>query len=103
MPNYKRIYTDMINLRYPDKKTECCHILSKEKLTIVDVLTVNKILFGEAAENRRLSKKHRSYDKTTILYILEFQKKHKLNNTRLADHFKLSRNTIHKWRKLFLI
>ncbi|KFF12411.1 transposase [Chryseobacterium soli] len=101
-PNYKRIYLDMINTRYPDKRTACHYILSKKELTMLDVITVNEIIFGKNINGKRgPSQKHRSYDKAAVLQILDFQKKHKLNNTELAGHFKMSRNTIHKWRKLF--
>ncbi len=103
-PNYKRIYTDMISICYPDRKEDCRHILSKEKLTMIDVILINEILVGKTVKNKaEHNQKHRSYDKAAILHILEFQKKHKLNNTGLADHFKLSRNTVHKWKKLFLV
>jgi len=52
-------------------------------------------------EKIRDNQKLKSYDKNTILQILDYQKKHHLNNTELALHFKLSRNTVAKWKKIF--
>ena len=43
------------------------------------------------------------HHKTTILEILQYQKNNNLNNNQLADHFKLSRNTITKWKKIYII
>ncbi|HUH25918.1 MAG TPA: helix-turn-helix domain-containing protein [Flavobacterium sp.] len=48
-----------------------------------------------------MNQKYRSYDKATIIEILNYQKKNGLNNTQLANHFKLSRNTVAKWERLF--
>lgn len=48
-----------------------------------------------------MNQKYRSYDKATIIEILNYQKKNSLNNTQLSNHFKLSRNTVTKWKTLF--
>jgi hypothetical protein len=34
--------------------------------------------------------------------MLDYQKKNKLTNSQLAKHFKLSRNTVTKWKRLFV-
>lgn len=47
------------------------------------------------------SRRHHSYDLASIIDILEYQKKNQLNNIQLANHFKLSRNTVAKWKKSF--
>jgi hypothetical protein len=46
MPNYKKIYQDMIDINYPDKKETCKTLLSKEQMTIFDVMKINEIIFG---------------------------------------------------------
>lgn len=103
-PDYKRIYTDLINLKYPEKKDVCNQLLSKGSLSTLDIIEINEILFSHnSKENREFNQSHRSYSKATIFQILEYQKKNKLNNSQLARHFKLSRNTIMKWRTQFLV
>jgi hypothetical protein len=104
-PDYKRIYTDLVNEKYCEKKIEYLSMLSKEKLSVLDVITLNKILFnndGKDKETFDFNQSHRAYDKQAILQILDYQKKRKCNNSQLASHFKLSRNTITKWKKKFL-
>lgn len=96
-PDYRRIYTDIISLKYPLKFKICGKILSKHSLSKIDVIALDKLIFGEVSENQ----KYRSYDKKTILKILDYQKKNNLNNVQLALHFKLSRNTVTKWKKLY--
>ena len=63
------------------------------------VLFIDKTISPDHYGN---SGKHRSYCKTTILKILDYQISHALNNTQLAQHFDVSRNTIAKWRRLFI-
>lgn len=97
-PNYKKIYTDIIYYKYPEKLDRCRNILNKKQLTELDILKLNSYIYSE---EHRQNQKHKSYHKTAILEILEYQKIHKMNNTQLAIHFKLSRNTVTKWKKLF--
>lgn len=54
------------------------------------------------SETKNINKKHRSYSKSDIIKILNHQKKNQLNNSQLARHFGLSRNTVTKWKRLFL-
>jgi len=101
-PNYKRIYSDIINMKYPDKADDCKNILNKEKLSCIDIRSINKLIFGDNIRSRK-SGKHHSYKRDDILLMLDYQKKHGLNNTQLANHFKLSRNSVGKWKKMFAI
>ncbi|MDR4953638.1 helix-turn-helix domain-containing protein [Chryseobacterium sp. ES2] len=101
-PNYKLIYQDIIAKKYPDKKSKCDNILNKNELSVLDIIRLNNIIFGTvnnepSTSNQRL----RSYDKITILQILDYQKIHRLNNTEIAIKFNLSRNTVSKWKKIF--
>lgn len=102
-PFYHKLYADMIRDKYPDKEMLCSKFLQKEIWTALDVIQVNDILFGSSKQKSdvRMDMMHRSYDKQSILYILEYQQKNKLNNNQIADKYGLSRNTIGKWRKLF--
>ncbi|MGV0924080.1 helix-turn-helix domain-containing protein [Empedobacter tilapiae] len=101
--NYKTLYTDIINDLYPDKLLQCQEILNKQDLNILDILELNKLIFQEEYKNNiEVNQKFRSYSKQDILLILDYQKKHNLNNSQLANHFNLSRNTVAKWKKIFI-
>ncbi|MCT2409333.1 helix-turn-helix domain-containing protein [Chryseobacterium antibioticum] len=100
-PDYKRIYNDIITKRYPQKKKICRGILEKEELSALDVIKLNSLIFETKNKEATIfNQQHRSYDKSAILDILNYQKKNKLNNTQIALHFKLSRNSIAKWKKM---
>ena len=98
-PNYKRIYSDILNKRYPEKKEVCNPIIEKANLSAFDVIMLNEKIFGA---NTSYNQKLRSYSKSDIIRFLDYQKKHNLNNSQLANYFKLSRNTVAKWKKMFL-
>ncbi|MGU9940420.1 helix-turn-helix domain-containing protein, partial [Empedobacter brevis] len=102
-PDYKKIYEDILNIKYPEKKEICQGILNKTTLSTFDVIALNRKIFGEKNLNiKSLNQKYRSYSILDRKEILDYQKKHNLNNNELANHFKLSRNTIAKWKKMFL-
>jgi len=101
-PNYKLIYQDIIAKKYPDKKSKCDGILNKNELSVLDVIKLNNIIFDNINnEPSKSNQRLRSYDKITILQILDYQKIHRLNNTEIAMKFNMSRNTISKWKKFF--
>lgn len=103
-PNYKRIYTDLIKKKHPEKEISCKSILKKEKLSALDIIKVNQIIFGSTNKDAEAdNQKHRSYNKSAIVEILKYQKKNNLNNSQLAIHFKLSRNTVAKWKKMYAV
>lgn len=90
-------------MKHPDKFETCSPILQKKKLTVLDVLELNKIVFGlKSLETEQFNQRHKSYDKLTIMKILEFQKKNGYSNTQTANQFKTSRNTVAKWKRMFL-
>ncbi len=100
--NYHAIYADILENKFPQKKEECRNLLEKRNLSSMDVIELNKKIFG--ISNKKIeseNQKHRSYDKSDILKILDYQKKNRLNNSQLARHFKLSRNTVAKWKLVF--
>ncbi|WP_232816130.1 helix-turn-helix domain-containing protein [Chryseobacterium capnotolerans] len=70
-PNYRRLYMDMLDWKYPEKKEACAKVLKKSKLEALDVITLNTMIFGE----RKSNQKHKSYDQNSILEILAYQKK----------------------------
>lgn len=103
-PNYKNIYTDIILKKYPHKKEDCMPILRKINFSDLDVIELNKKIFGhQNKETESQNQKYRSYNQSTILEILDYQKKNMMNDSQLAKHFNMSRNTVSKWKKIFLI
>lgn len=102
IPNYKNIYLDIISKKFPSKTDTYEKILSKKILSNYDVIVLNKELFPNA-KNQTENQKLKSYTKETILKILDYQKAKKLNVTELSRHFSISRNTIAKWRKIYIV
>ncbi|SIR55723.1 hypothetical protein SAMN05880573_1277 [Chryseobacterium sp. RU33C] len=101
LPNYKKIYTDMISMKYPHKMEECQEILNRNKINSLDVIILNNILLGRDQNSIKLNSNLRSFDKDSIVFMLEYQVRHNLNNLQLAAHFNLSRNTVTKWKRIF--
>ncbi|MCD1117580.1 helix-turn-helix domain-containing protein [Chryseobacterium turcicum] len=103
-PDYKRIYLDILENKFPDKKALCSSVLAKHTWTAQDILEINDRIFNSVNySSKKNNMLHRSYRKVDILKILDYQKMHRLNNTQLAVHFRLSRNTVGKWKKIFVI
>lgn len=104
-PNYKNIYTDIICKKYTENKEELLPLLEKKKWTSLDIITIDNKLcaLSKKYTNHYEDQKFRSYDKNTILKILDYQKKHNFNNITIAKEFNLSRNTLCKWKKIFIV
>ncbi|MDV7695543.1 helix-turn-helix domain-containing protein [Chryseobacterium soli] len=102
-PDFKRIYTDLLDKKFPDKKSKCQKILSKTTLSTLDIIRLNENIFGQKdKETLVFNQQHRSYCEQSIIEILEYQKKNNYNNTQIALKFKLSRNSVAKWKKKYL-
>lgn len=101
-PDYKKIYEDLIKIKFPDKKARCMPILEKKNLSELDIINLESIIFGKLTdEASSINKRHRSYDKSAIFKILKHQKTCNLTNTQVATHYGMSRNTIAAWKKKF--
>lgn len=101
-PDYKKIFEDIIEKKCPERRHEFNQFLNKDSLSITDVIRLNNLIFGLSDKaTMDFNQKHRSYDNQTILEILNYQQEQNLNNVELANHFKLSRNTVSKWRRLY--
>ncbi|WP_153394639.1 helix-turn-helix domain-containing protein [Chryseobacterium vaccae] len=99
-PDYKKIYTDLISEKFPLKLNECQDFFNKKTLNSLDIIQLNNVLFPN---NKFNDQKHKSYDKQSIFEMLKYQREEKLNNSQLALHFKLSRNTVAAWKKKYKI
>lgn len=102
-PDYKKIFIDIIDRKFPEKKEIRKRLESKNIMSALDVLAINEIIFAESdIQDKSDNQKYRSYKVSDILKILDYQKKGKLTNTQLSVHFKISRNSIAKWKKIYL-
>ncbi|KAB1232263.1 transposase [Chryseobacterium viscerum] len=101
-PNYKKIFQDIIKYKHPEKKEKCHSLLQKKKLTTKDVIMLNSYIFGSDIESNlsESNQKFRAYDQETVQYILKYQITNQLNNVQTANHFRISRNTLAKWKKM---
>lgn len=100
--NYRAIYTDILEHKFPQKKEECRTLLEKQNLSAIDIIELNNKIFGISNKEMEFeNQKRRSYSESDILKILDYQKKNRLNNSQLSRHFKLSRNTVAKWKTFF--
>ncbi|WP_426474850.1 helix-turn-helix domain-containing protein [Chryseobacterium balustinum] len=92
----------MIAKKFPNKNQQCQKILTKKSFGILDVIEINEILFEKKSEiDLQFNQKHRAFDESSIHKILKYQRDNFLNNTQVALHFKLSRNTVSRWKKHF--
>lgn len=100
-PNYQKIYRDIItqfNISMAEEESsEFNNIIGKKELNSLDVICLNEILFSDR-NNFNFNQKLHNFDKNSKEYILEFQKKYRLNNSETANYFKISRNTLAKWK-----
>lgn len=102
-PDFSRIYNDIIK-RYPDKMKVCYSLLNKRDLSSIEIIQLNNLIFGDNdRETEGFNQRHRCYRKSDIVKILEEQKRMRLSNTQIANQYKISRNTIAKWKKVFII
>lgn len=102
LPNYIKMYRDLIEKKFPERLNEFKVTLDKENLTSLEVIELNDLLFGKKSKEQEVHEhKYRAYDKQTILRIIRYQRQHQLNDKDLALHFKLSRNTIARWKRIF--
>lgn len=103
-PNYRKIFSDIIDTKFPDKRQECENLLNKQELSFLDIIKLDQKIFGEGDKDvKRFNQREKAYDNLSKKEILEYQIRNKLNNIQLASCFHLSRNTITKWKKEFKI
>jgi DNA-binding transcriptional regulator YiaG len=103
-PNYNKIYLDLLKAKFPDKVDIYSNLLTNKKLSVLDVIKLNEAIFGKSTqEDQKQNQKYKAYDKSSIMEILRYQKKYRLNNSQLARHFQLSRNTVASWKKKFIV
>ena len=100
-PNYKKIYEDLMRVKFPEK-LKCPKIQEHlNKLnTTEDILKLNDKLFKQNRETAKNNQQLKSYDKKTMLKLLNYQKKHNLSISFMSRKYKISRTTFAKWKKI---
>lgn len=101
-PNYIKIYTDLINSKFPEKFSLIDLFKDKEELSVLDILIINNILFGKIELQDLSNPRHKSYDLETIKYIIDYQRQNQLTNTAISKLFHVSRNSVAKWKTVLL-
>ncbi len=101
-PNYSKIYKDMITEHDPEKLEDPkIQRLLKNLKTTEDVLKLNDLVFKSSKESLRNNQKLKTYDKKTMLKLLQYQQKHGLSTNYMSKKYRISRTTIAKWKKTF--
>ncbi|SDQ16386.1 hypothetical protein SAMN05421664_0822 [Chryseobacterium soldanellicola] len=101
-PNYAKIYQDMLKMEHPEKlKDPKIKELLKSLNTTEDVLNFNEKIFKQSKESLKNNQKLKTYDKKTMLKLLQYQKKHGFSTSHMSRKYKISRTTIAKWKKTF--
>lgn len=101
-PNYTKIYEDMLKQDYPDKLKDPKIVTLLKKLnTTEDVLKFNDKLFEQSRESQQNNQKLKTYDKKTMIKLLQYQKKHEFSTSYMSRKYKISRTTLAKWKKMF--
>ncbi|MDR6404072.1 hypothetical protein J2W57_001781 [Chryseobacterium ginsenosidimutans] len=68
VPNYKKIYTDLITTKYPHLLKSCSSFLRKDQLLAYDIIKISKIITEKGDKEAILfNSKHKTYDLQTYL------------------------------------
>lgn len=99
-PNYTRIYLDLIKYKNKEQTVSKALIDKINNIRIVkDILDIEKELFKN--EDLEYNQKLKCYDESTVKVLLDHQKANNLTNVEIGNKYKISRNTIAKWKKIY--
>ncbi|MDN3706109.1 helix-turn-helix domain-containing protein [Myroides ceti] len=100
-PNYKHIYKEMLKKYGIKADADIQKVLKKKQLNSLDVIFLNQKVVTKQplCDRKNRNTQLRSYDKESIDYILNYQELHKMTIADVAKKFKISRNTIGRWKK----
>lgn len=102
-PDYIKIYSDIINNNFPEKRYLLKHFVHKDFLKTTDVIKINQMIFGEFKKSKSRNAKHKSYDEKSIEEILNDQKKNKYSNVYVANKYNISSNTLTAWKRKYSV
>ncbi|WP_292011240.1 helix-turn-helix domain-containing protein [Chryseobacterium sp.] len=101
-PNYTKIYEDLLRLEHPEKLEEPNIKRLLENLNSAeDILNLNEKIFTPSKESLKDNQKLKTYDRKTMLKLLQYQKQHGFSTNYMSKKYKISRTTLTKWRKTF--
>jgi hypothetical protein len=96
-PNYQKIYSDLLKCKGLEKEIS---IPPLDKS--IDIIKFNNLISKTVGEKKSyITQQSKSYDEESIIVLLRYQKEYDLNNTQLANEYRLSRNTVAKWKKIY--
>ena len=55
--NYKQIFNDILDTKFPEKSLECYSILNKRNLSAIDIIELNKRIFKDNKETEHINQK----------------------------------------------
>ncbi len=92
----------MLKQDQPEKlKDPKIQTLLQNLKTTEDVLNFNELVFKQSKESMKNNQKLKTYDKKTMLKLLQYQKKHGFSTSYMSKKYKISRTTLSKWKKTF--
>jgi len=88
-------------MNHPEK-LECPKVREQlEKLdSTEEILKLNERLFKQSKETAKTNQQLKTYDKKTMLKLLNYQKKHDLSTSFMSRKYNISRTTFSKWKKI---
>jgi len=103
IPNYNKIYEDLIVEKFPEQSKELLGLIVKKISNTLQVIELNDRLFKNCSEeDSQMNQRLKAYDQYSIQMILKYQDDNYLTNIELAALFRLSRNTVAKWKKHYV-
>lgn len=100
-PEYKLIFQDLAQKQFGTTIPTSVQNKIEKLQNNLDILEVNSLIFNQKHSTRETAKM-KVYDKESIEKILNIQQKEKLTNQEIASQFHVSRNSVAKWKKLYL-
>ena len=109
--NYKTLYLDFVSHtnQLPESiKQQLIELLkqeNKEHISYKRLIEINGVIKENMYQSRYVEhKKYKQlkvYDEHYIKYLLKYQQRNNMTNTALSYKFKLSRNTVARWKGIF--
>jgi|SRR5690606_483767 len=100
-PDFGRIFQEIAQKK-EHSESLIGHIAGIKEWNSLNVIkTSEKVVEKPDGENLKLNRTHRAYDEQSVKEILKYQKINNLNNSEMMMLFKVSRNSISKWKKMF--
>lgn len=109
--NYKSLYIDFLSdmsitlpLKIRSQLIKKIIRVKSEHLTTRQITTINNQIENHIIRLNSISFQHfvnSNFDEKHIKFILSYQLEHSLSDNQVSKEFKLSRNTLAKWKKTF--